>query len=97
MAQETGNEKSQEQEHEHEHEEGKQSSAMEETHQGQATGVTAETEKQGEQAFEPTKPQKSNTSESKKGPEGGYDDTPLPRREVHAPAPAPAHAHAHAQ
>lgn len=93
MAQETGNEKSQEQEQE----QGKQSSAMEETHQGQATGVTAETEKQDEQAFEPTKPQKTNTSESKKGPEGGYDDTPLPRREVHAPAPAPAHAHAHAQ
>lgn len=64
---------------------------MEEAHQGQATGVTAEAEKQDEQAFEPTKPQKSNTSESKKGPEGGYDDTPLPRREVHPPA------HAHAQ
>ena len=68
-------------------EQGKQSSsAMEETHQGQATGVTAETEKQDGQAFEPAKPQKSNTSESKKGPEGGYDDTPLPRREVYMPA-----------
>jgi hypothetical protein len=82
MAQETGNEQGQKQEQE----QGKQSSAMEETHQGQATSVTADAEKQDEQAFEPTKPQKSNTSESKKGPEGGYDDTPLPRREVHAPA-----------
>ncbi|KAG9206128.1 hypothetical protein G6514_004849 [Epicoccum nigrum] len=79
MAQETGNEQGQKQEQEQE--QGKQSSAMEETHQGQATGVTADAEKQDEQAFEPTKPQKSNTNESKKGPEGGYDDTPLPRRE----------------
>lgn len=55
-----------------------------ETHQGQATGVLAETEKQDEQAFEPSKPQKSNTSESSKGPEGGYDDTPIARREVRA-------------
>ena len=54
----------------------------EETHQGQATGVNAESEKQDEQAFEPSKPQKSNTNESKTGPEGGYDDTPIPRREV---------------
>jgi hypothetical protein len=55
---------------------------MEETHQGQATGVNAEAEKLDEHAAEPQRPQKSNTSESSKGPEGGYDDTPIPRREV---------------
>lgn len=57
---------------------------MEETQQGQATGVRAEAEKQDEQAAAPAKPQTSNTHESKKGPEGGYDDTPIPRREVHS-------------
>lgn len=61
------------------------SSSMRETHQGQATGVMAETEKLDEQAFEPQRPQKSSTSESKKGPEGGYDDTPIARREVRRP------------
>lgn len=55
---------------------------MEETHQGNATGVNAESAKLDEKAFEPAKPQKTNTNESKKGPEGGYDDTPIPRREV---------------
>ena len=53
-----------------------------ETHQGQATGVTADAEKQDAQAGEPPKPQKSDTGESAKGPEGGYDDTPIARREV---------------
>lgn len=83
MAQEAGKER----------EQGKQGSGMEhqtqtqtQTHQGQATGVTADAEKAADAAFEPQKPQKSSTSESKKGPEGGYDDTPIPRREVHAPA-----------
>lgn len=57
---------------------------MEETHQGQATGVNAESEKPDEQAFAPQKPHKTDTSESKKGPEGGYDDTPIARREVHS-------------
>jgi hypothetical protein len=57
-------------------------SGMEETHQGNATGVNAESAKMDEKAFEPAKPQKTNTTESKKGPEGGYDDTPIPRREV---------------
>lgn len=57
-------------------------SGMDETHQGNATGVNAEPGKLDEKAFEPQKPQKTNTSESKKGPEGGYDDTPIPRREV---------------
>ncbi|KAJ4411205.1 hypothetical protein N0V91_001580 [Didymella pomorum] len=56
-------------------------SGMEETHQGNATGVNAESAKLDEKAFEPAKPQKTNTNESKKGPEGGYDDTPIPRRE----------------
>lgn len=58
-----------------------------ETHQGQATGVTADAEKVDGQAFEPPKPEKSTTSGSNKGPEGGYDDTPIPRRDVHAPPP----------
>ena len=56
---------------------------MDETHQNQTTDVVTESEKQDDQTFEPEKPQKSNTNESKKGPEGGYDDTPIPRREVH--------------
>lgn len=61
---------------------------MEETQQEQTTGAMPESEKQDEQAFEPEKPQKSNTNESKKGPEGGYDDTPIPRREVNANIPS---------
>jgi hypothetical protein len=65
-------------------EESHQGQAAEETHQGQATGVLAETESVDKHAFEPEKPQRSSTNESKKGPEGGYDDTPIARREVHA-------------
>lgn len=60
---------------------------MKETQQSQPAGVMAESEKQDDHAFEPEKPKKSNTNESKKGPEGGYDDTPIPRREVHTSTP----------
>lgn len=64
--------------------EGSSMEEQKETHQGQATGVLADAEKIDEQAFEAPKPQKSSTSESKKGPEGGYDPTPIARREVHS-------------
>ena len=70
---------------------------MKETQQSQPAGVMAESEKQDDHAFEPEKPKKSNkkqqqgtkknSNESKKGPEGGYDDTPIPRREVHTSTP----------
>jgi len=60
----------------------KEGSSMAETQQGQAPGVLAGAAAPDEQPFEAPKPQKSSTSASSQGPEGGYDDTPIPRREV---------------
>ncbi|KAH6612688.1 hypothetical protein C7974DRAFT_406110 [Boeremia exigua] len=58
----------------------KEDSGMAETHPGPATGAPSDAAGPDEPAFEAPKPQKSSTSESQ-GPEGGYDDTPIPRRE----------------